>query len=385
MDIDLSELDPWVRWAISGGIFLLFLGIAFASRFILTQLTVLIAHRTKTSLDDLIINALRTPLFLGFIVLGIWLAVVQVPELDKHQDIAHKVAVVLYIGIAAMAVARIIDALMSWYGSEIATRTHTDIDDKLLPVFKRVEKVIVYSIAFMIILDRLNVNISPLIAGLGIGGLAVALALQPTLVNFLAGTYVTTDAVIRKDHYIVLDSGQEGYVEEIGWRITKIRSWDGNLIVLPNSRLAEAIVTDFEVPSPPMLFRVECGVSYDSDLEKVEKVALEVAREVMQKFPEGAKDFEPVVRFKNFGDSNIDFAVVLKAVNRMAHFPLKSEFIKALHRRFNEEGIEIQYPARKIYFAEPQTAPSSPPISPPPAGDRPLRTDVGGEMVENDQ
>lgn len=383
MDIDFGEFDPWVRWAISGGIFLLFLAIAFASRFILDRLRDLFAHRTKTQLDDFILHALRTPLFLGLIVLGIWLAIIQVPEMDEHQDIAHKVAVVLYIGIAAMAVARVIDAFMSWYGTEIATRTHTDIDDKLLPVLKRVEKIVVYGIAFMIILDRLNVNISPLIAGLGIGGLAVALALQPTLVNFLAGTYVTTDAVIRKDHYIVLDSGQEGYVEEIGWRITKIRSWDGNLIVLPNSRLAEAIVIDYEVPSPPLMFRVECGVSYDSDLEKVERVALEVAREVMQKYPEGAKDFEPVVRFKAFGDSNIDFAVVLKAINRMAHFQLKSHFIKALHKRFAEEDIEIQYPARKIYFAEPQPTPwHSNAVSVSAAGHA-MRTDVGGEMMED--
>lgn len=381
MDIDFSEFDPWVRWAISGGIFLLFLGIAFASRFILDRLRALFAHRTKTRLDDLILRSLRTPFFLGLIVLGIWLAIIQVPEMDDHQDIAHKVAVVLHIGIAAMAVARVIDALMTWYGSEIASRTHTDIDDKLLPILRRVEKVVVYGIAFMIILDRLNVNISPLIAGLGLGGLAVALAIQPTLVNFLAGSYVTTDGVIRKDHYIVLDSGHEGFVEEIGWRITKIRSWDGNLFILPNSRLAEAIIMDFEVPSAPLLFRVACGVSYDSDLEKVERVSLEVAREVMQKYPEGAKDFEPVVRFKAFGDSNIDFAVVLKAVNRMAHFQLKSYFIKALHKRFAEEGIEIQYPARKLYFAQPVAGHSNTiAVS---AADRPMRTDMGGEKMEN--
>ena len=102
-----------------------------------------------------------------------------------------------------------------------------------------------------------------------------------------------------------------------------------------------------------MIFRVECGVSYDSDFGRVGEVALEVARGVMQKYPEGAKDFEPVIRFKEFGDSNINFAVVLKATDRMAHFPLKSEFIKALHRRFNEAGIEIQYPARKLWICFP--------------------------------
>ena len=130
------------------------------------------------------------------------------------------------------------------------------------------------------------------------------------------------------------------------------------MIILPNSKLAEAIVTDYEKPFKAMLFKVDCGVSYDSDLEAVEQVALLVAMEVMQKFPEGAKDFQPVVRFKHFGDSNIDFAVVLKSVDRPGQFLIKHEFIKALHKRFGEEGIEIQYPARKLYFADGQNMPS---------------------------
>jgi len=356
MDIDLDKLDDWVRWAISGGIFVFFLGLAFLSKVIMTRVVTIFTRRTKTNLDDLIIKALKTPVFLVLIVLGIWLAVVQVPELADHRDIAHRVCVILYIAIGAMVVSRIVDALLTWYGTEVATRTHTNIDDKLLPILRRVEKLIVYSIAFMIILDQLHVNISPLIAGLGIGGLAVALALQSTLSNFLAGTYVTTDAVIRNGHYILMDSGTEGFVEEIGWRTTKVRDWQGNLIIIPNSKLAEAIVTDYDVPEAPMLFKVACGVSYESDLQKVERVSLEVAREVMQKFPEGAKDFEPVVRFNGFGDSNINFAVVLKATNRPNHFPLKSELIKALHKRFAEEGIVIEYPVRRLYFAEGQGA-----------------------------
>ena len=267
----------------------------------------------------------------------------------------HEIAVILFIAIAAVALVRVVNTFIAWYLTDIAPRTKTKIDDKLIPPLRRVGTVIIYIITLLIIFDQLGLNISPLIAGLGIGGIAVALALQPTLSNFLAGTYVMSDAVIHIGDYIVLDSGQEGYVEDIGWRTTKMRHWQGNLIVLPNSKLAEAIVTDYEKPDKSLIFTIACGVSYDSDLEKVERITLEVAEEILQKYPEGDKDFEPLVRFKEFGDSNINFAVVLKCVDRVGQFVIKNQFIKALHQRFNQEGIEIQYPARKLYFADNHT------------------------------
>jgi small-conductance mechanosensitive channel len=253
-----------------------------------------------------------------------------------------------------VAAVRVVHVIMLWYGIEIAPKTKSDIDNKIVPLLQRVSKVLIYSIGLLIILDQLNVNISPILAGLGIGGLAVALALQSTLSNFLAGTYVISDGIIHAGDYVMLEGGPEGYVEDIGWRSTKLRNWQGNLIILPNSKLAEAIVTDFEKPDKAMIFTVDCGVSYESDLSKVERVTLEVANETMQKLPEGAKDFQAVVRFKEFGDSNVIFAVVLKSVDRICQFSLKHQFIKALHKRFGEERITIEYPVRRLYFGEGQ-------------------------------
>ena len=285
-----------------------------------------------------------------------WLALLQIPELSPHLDVVRDVGVILFIGVATVAVDRVVNALLVWYGIEIAPRTKVDFDNKIIPLLQRVSRIIIYSLGLLIILDQLHVNISPILAGLGIGGLAVALALQSTLSNFLAGTYVMSDAVIHTGDYIMLDSGHDGFVEGIGWRTTKLRNWQGNLIIFPNSKLAEAIVTDFEKPERAMAFSVECGVSYESDLAKVERVALQVAEETMRKFPEGVKDFQPVLRFKSFGDSNIDFDIVLKATDRAAHFALKSEFIKSLHKRFGEEGIDIQYPVRKLILSSGQSA-----------------------------
>jgi small-conductance mechanosensitive channel len=348
----LSSGEPWVKWVISAGIFALFVLLAFASRFILNGIMHPFAKRTKTILDDLIIKALTGPVFALMIAAGLWIAVTRLPEVANYVSTIHKVFIIIYIGIAAVAVVRITHAILSWYTTEIAPKTKTEFDDRLIPILRRVADVIIYAIALMIVLDQLNINISPILASLGIGGLAVALALQPTLSNFLSGTYVISDSVIRKGDYIQLDGGPEGTVEDIGWRTTKIRHWQGNLIVLPNSKLSDAIVTDFERPESAMLFTVDCGVSYDSDLEQVERVSIEVAKNLLENHPLGAKDFTPVLRFKAFGDSNINFAVTLKGIDRAAQYTIKHDFIKALHKRFKAEGIDIQYPVRKLLFAD---------------------------------
>ncbi len=347
----LTSGEPWVKWVVSGGIFAIFLLVALASKFILNSVVGLFTRRTKTILDDLIVKSLTGPIFAFLVAGGLWIAITRLLEAPNYEDIIHKVFIIIFVGIAAVAVVRVTHALLSWYTTEVAPHTKSEFDDRLIPILRRVSDIIIYAIALMIALDRLGISISPLLASLGIGGLAVALALQPTLSNFLSGTYVISDAIIRKGDYIQLDSGPEGTVEEIGWRITKIRHWQGNLIVLPNSKLSDAIVTDFERPEVSMLFSVDCGVSYDSDLEKVERIVIEVASSVMKIFPEGEKDFTPIVRFNKFDDSNVNFSVVLKAVNRGAHFALKHHFIKALHKRFQSEGIVIEFPVRRLYFS----------------------------------
>jgi small-conductance mechanosensitive channel len=350
VNFDLPTEAQLINWGISAGIFIGFIMLALFSRIILTLSIRIIAHRTKTTLDDIMIRSVRGPVFVIIIAAGLWIALVRIVELDPYLDTVHQIFIILFIIIGAIALVRITHAVLNWYSTVIAIRTKSAVDDRLVPILRRIIDIPIYGIALMIILDELQINISPILAGLGIGGLAVALALQPTLSNFLAGTYVLSDAVISKGHYILLDSGQEGWVEDIGWRTTKIRHWQGNLIVLPNAKLADAIVTDFEKPEAAMIFTVDCSVGYDSDLAKVERVCTEVARELLRTHPLGAKDFEPVLRFNHFGDSNVEFAVILKGVDRLAQFTLKHEYIKALHKRFQEEKIEIQYPTRKLYF-----------------------------------
>ena len=250
------------------------------------------------------------------------------------------------------AVANVVIGILNWYIQVIAPKTKTRVDDKLLPIFRRFALVAIYGLVGLIALDTMGASISPLLGGLGITGLAIALALQPTMSNFFAGTYVLSDGAIGPGDYIELQGGPAGYVIEVGWRSTKIRTWMNNLVIIPNSVLADTIVTNYQAPDPAMNVLVTCGVSYASDLAKVEQVSLEVANEVREEVSEAVKSMDPWFGFDQFGDSNIGFWIFLQARDRIGGFIVTNELIKRLHARFAKEGIEINYPVRKLVFPD---------------------------------
>ena len=202
------------------------------------------------------------------------------------------------------------------------------------------------------ILNTLNINITPFITSLGIAGLAVGLALQDTLSNFFAGLYILISKKIKPGDYISLDSGIEGYVEDITWRNTTIRQLPNNIVIVPNSKLASSIITNYYLPEKELAVLVQVGVSYNSDLEKVEKVTIEVAKEVMKEVPGGVPNFEPFIRYHTFGDFSINFTVILRAQTYVDRYLVTHEFVKRLHKRYKEEGIEIPFPIRTVYLRQ---------------------------------
>ncbi|MFA5199637.1 MAG: mechanosensitive ion channel family protein, partial [Candidatus Omnitrophota bacterium] len=196
------------------------------------------------------------------------------------------------------------------------------------------------------------VSITPILATLGVGGLAVALALQDTLTNLFAGFHITVANQIRVGDYIKLETGEEGYVVDINWRSTKIKMLPNNIVLIPNDKLNKAIVTNYYLPDKEMAVLVDLGVHYKSDLEKVEKITCEVAKSIMAEVNGGVTYFEPFIRYHTFGDSSIKFTVILRAKEFVDQYLIKHEFIKRLHKRYNKEGINIPYPIRAINYEQ---------------------------------
>jgi len=329
-------------------------GIFLFSSLILNLILRAIAKRLQKNspkgLIPSILILIRNPSALLIMFFGLYLALLSVPEIEEMREsitIGWTIVMVLLIG---HSLARLSTLVINWYIRTVANRTETQLDDKLLPILRRVLMAAIYGISILMIFDTLGVSISPLLGGLGITGLAVALALQPTLGNFFAGTYVVSDGAISTGDYIELQGGPSGYVIEVGWRSTKIRTWLNNLVIVPNSVLANTIVINYQAPDPAINIMITCGVSYDSNLDNVEKVALEVANEILSDCPDAVKTMKPFFGFDKFGESNIDFWIFMQTKNRGGSFVVTNELIKRLHRRFNKENIEINYPVRKVIY-----------------------------------
>jgi small-conductance mechanosensitive channel len=210
----------------------------------------------------------------------------------------------------------------------------------------------VLALGGLLLLTNLGISITPLLTALGVGSLAVALALQDTLSNLFAGFYMLVNQQIRVGEYIKLDSSQEGYVVDIGWRATRIRELPGNIIMIPNGKLSQAIVTNYYAPDKELAVLVQAGVAYGSDLSKVERVTVEVAREVMQQVEGGVASFEPFIRYHTLGESSVNFTVILRGREFVDQYLLKHEFIKRLHARYLKEKIEIPFPQRVVHLRE---------------------------------
>lgn len=298
--------------------------------------------RTRTTIDDILFRALRLPLFLLIIISGAYVMVRILPlspEWDRGLSLAIKVGVIL-------AGAAFVDGLLKQFLSHYSEKAEYLRTSR--GIIQTSVRGIVVLLAILIVLDTAGVSITPLVASLGVGSLAVALALQTTLANFFAGIQIIADKPIQVGQYVRLDSGEEGYVTKIGWRSTTIRALPNNMIIVPNSRLLDAIITNYYLPAKELSILVQVGVHYDSDLEHVERVTCEVAKEVLQEVKGGKKDFEPFIRYHTFGDSSINFTVILRAEEFVDGYLIKHEFIKRLHKRFRQEGIVIPFPIRTL-------------------------------------
>lgn len=207
-------------------------------------------------------------------------------------------------------------------------------------------------LAILIILSTMGISITPIVASLGITSLAVALALQPTLENFFSGIQLVMDKPIRIGDFIELDSGEQGFVEKIGWRSTWVRMLPNNIVIVPNSKLSNSKLINYYYPERELSVPVEVGVHYSSDLEHVEKVCLEVANDILKHHEYGVDSYTPFVLFHTFDNSSINLTVMLRTREYFNRFFIKSAFIKKLKKRFDEEGIVIPFPITALNLTQ---------------------------------
>jgi small-conductance mechanosensitive channel len=322
-------------------------GIVF-EKIILAKLRKL-AQKSKWRGDEIIIDSLRGMVLVWLLIAGIYGALLNVPIHPTLLTHLKKALLVIVILAGTMAMGKLTAGFVSLYVQR------EDVQLPSTSIFRNLTKLVVFVVGVLIILQSLGISITPILTALGVGGLAAALALQPTLANLFSGLQIIAAKQLHPGDYIKLDSGEEGYVTDVTWRNTTIRALPNNMIIVPNSKLASAIITNYYQPQQELAVLVEVGVSYDSDLKRVELITVEVAKEVMKKVEGGIPEFEPFIRYHTFNNSSIDFTVILRAREYTDKYLIKHEFIKRLHKRYDKEGIVIPFPIRTVYVKEEKT------------------------------
>ena len=332
------DLQGWPASARTAALSVLIVAAAYllghvARRIVASQL-LSIAARTGSRWFEPVVGAVarRVPfwsLLVGiYVAAGLWTLTPHVAStLDKG----------LYVITAAS---------LTFLASEVfvtLARTHSPTDSSLprTTLTENLIRIVVVILGILVILNGLGLSITPMLTALGVGGLAVALALQDTLANLFAGFYLTVAKHIRIGNYIKLASGEEGYLVDIDWRASRLRQLSNNTVLVPNAKFSQSIVTNYHSPEHELAVVIDASVDYASDLDRVESITTDVARDVMRAVPGGVPGFEPFVRFHTFGDPGIGFSVTLRAQEFVDQYLIRHEFVKRLHQRFRDEGIAI--------------------------------------------
>jgi small-conductance mechanosensitive channel len=301
-------------------------------------------------------EALGGPMLIWSLMLAVHFAMESSAIPKQYTALGSNVLIVLWVLSLTLMLMQLANDIVRYYGSQIPGA---------LPVTTLTQTlaqagVLVLGIATL--LYHFNLSVAPVLTALGVGGLAVALALQDTLSNLFSGFYVALARQVRVGDYIKLNTGEEGYVTDIGWRSTTIRALANNLIIVPNSKLAQAIVTNYNMPEKRMGASFVVTVGYDCDLDQIEKLLGEVLQASTGDVPGLLAEPAPSLAFDpGFADNGVGLTVNYQVAEFVNQFGVRNELKKRIYRRFREEGVAIPYPARTVYLRgdRPRPAPEA--------------------------
>lgn len=324
-------------------------GVALAIFCILRSILLQIARRwskrTETKVDDILVASLKTPSLFWCIALSLYFGIAYSDLPERYSShLSTTIYVILIISVTIAAANLSCKVLKNYL-------TNTELPVPTTGLAYSVLKVFILATGTLVILGVLGISIAPLLTALGVGGLAVALALQDTLANLFAGLHILLEKSIRIGDFVKLENGQEGYVDDITWRTTRIRMLPNNMVVIPNSKLTQSVVTNYHLPEKRMSLLVPIEVSYASDPDTVELILIEESLLAAREVPGLLADPPPFVRFiPGFGDSSLGFTLICQVAEFVDQYLAQHVIRKRLFARFKAEGIEIPFPQRTVHL-----------------------------------
>jgi len=322
------------------------------SRIILISLFKKIALSTKTDLDDILLEKSYKLIYLLIFVLGLsflfdYIEILTEEYLgDKFFEIIDGVIYTLGVFIVAQFIIKLMSTFFYWYKQNISDKTETMVDDELIPLLDRTTKIILYLLAILIVFDHFNIDIKGMITVLGIGSLAVALAAQETIANMIGGFIIMIDRPFRAGDWLKLSNDLICKVHHIGVRSSKFLTLENTLIIVPNAELIKSTVHNITYPYPETRVKIEVGVSYNSDIELVKNILLDIA----EKNTSILNEPTPFFRFEDFADSSLKVSLFCRVPEVLDQFKTASDLREEVLKKFRENNIEIPFPQRVVTF-----------------------------------
>lgn len=303
--------------------------------------------RTHTGLDDALLNTFRLPIYWLLVVISLEIAIARLDFLPDSWDIPiEDFFFVLYFLIAFVFVWRLITNSFSWYGEEMAKRTQTDLDEQLLPFFRRVALIIVSAVGFIILLGHFEVNVSSLVATLGIGSLAIALAAQESLADTISGFIIMVDQPFRIGDRIEIQAlNTWGDVVDIGLRSSRIRTRDNRMVIIPNSVISKSLIVNHAYPNTQYRIQIHVGVAYGTDIEKARETLISAVKRVRGVLTDRSVE----ALFLEFGDSALIFRVRWWIDSYVDTRIMFDRVNTAIYKELNQANIEIPFPQRYVH------------------------------------
>ncbi|HEX3879621.1 MAG TPA: mechanosensitive ion channel family protein [Bryobacteraceae bacterium] len=334
--------EIWIKPVVA---FLITLAIAYVVRRIFLGGLHRWAERSGARALAVLHDTLRRPTQIWIFILAVHFAIQSSDLPGAVTRHAPEVLQVLFIVSLTVMFMRMAGDLVRNFGDQIPGAV------PVTTLSQNLAQLAVLILGILIGLRVIGIEITPILTALGVGGLAVALALQDTLSNLFAGFYISVARQIRPGDYIKLNTGEEGYVTDISWRSTAMRGLSNNMIIVPNAKLAQANVTNYYLPEKRMGTSVEVSVGYESDIDHVERVLLEIGRKAVTEVPGMLPEPGPSVTLDpGFGDSALGFKLGFQIAEFSNQYSVRHEVRKRIFKRFREEGISMPFPQREVWL-----------------------------------
>lgn len=326
--------------------FLLIVVISFLAaliiKFIVSKVLKPLARKTKTKIDDLVVKSISSIIFYFVLFIGFKIGL---QHFEFDSDFIANAIDSLIIFVILLFLIRIIDNFAQQWMKEWKAKTKTTADERLIPLLKEILKAVVIILAVFFILSAWNVNITPLLTGAGIAGIAIGLAVKEPIVNILGGLQLVLDKTFKVGDKVRLESGELGVILDIGLRSTKLKTYDNEIIYVPNGYLANAKVKNYTQPDLSIRVNVNFGVEYGSDTQHVNSVVVEAVK----KIDEVLDSPEPVVEFLKMSDSSLDFVVRAWVKDYGDAYSTQLNMTDIVYNALNAAGINIPFPTHTVY------------------------------------